>query len=81
MSWNDPTKQKMLCLTCIYERKQAEARADADKTRIEPIPVPKPAITIAATQFGPVTPLCYDHLQFQVHSPLAVPAGALQVGR
>ena len=72
MTWNDPTKtQALLCLPCIIERKLAE-QAPSDGTARAPLPTPRPAVTLMAGQYGPVTPHCLEHISVARQSPLAV---------
>jgi hypothetical protein len=59
---------EFVCLVCIIEEKM-QKRGDPHQI------ANRPAVTIAPTEFGPVTPICYEHLAFNPPSPLAVPNG------
>lgn len=54
------------CLVCIVEEKQDPNRAPQQF---------RDAVTFAATELGPMTPICYQHLQVQQRSSLLVPTG------
>lgn len=67
------------CLPCVAEHKIHAQTIGADG---QP-PEIRDAVTIAGTEFGPVTPICYAHLTVTRHSVLtqglqAVPAGMPQ---
>lgn len=73
MTWDDPTKSGLCCAACVIDRKQAEAKGHT-KAELPPL---RPAVTILATpNIGPVSLLCYEHIQVQPVSPLTVPAPA-----
>lgn len=68
MSWTPD------CLVCVVEAKTAGTAPPNCYLR--------PAITFAATNLGPVTPICWEHLEIKQQSSLIVPAppGAVQMG-
>ncbi|WP_157597307.1 hypothetical protein [Streptacidiphilus rugosus] len=70
MAWTDPTKAAgLLCLTCIVERKSAEAKGHPEAE----LPPLRPAVTLLATpHLGPCAPHCYEHIQVGTPSQLAV---------
>lgn len=72
--WTNPN-QALLCLVCVIERKTAEK--EPKPTDLPPL---RPAVTLLNSPLGPVTPHCYEHIQVQRQSPLAVP-GALAMPR
>lgn len=62
------------CLPCVAEHKMHAQTIGADGTP----PEMRDAVTLAGTEFGPVTPICYEHLQVARASSLLVPAGPPQ---
>lgn len=53
-----------VCVPCIVDRKVAEL------DHLEPLPEPREALAMFAGQT-----ICYEHIQVQRQSPLAVPNG------
>lgn len=64
---------QLKCLTCVIEHKMADQTIGADNTA----PEIRDAITFANTQLGPVTPICYEHLEVHRQSSLVAANGSL----
>lgn len=54
------------CLPCVAEHKMHAQTIGTDSTP----PEMRDAVTLAGTEYGPVTPICYEHLQVARVSPL-----------
>lgn len=63
------------CLPCVAEHKMHAQTIGADGAP----PEMRDAITLANTEMGPVTPICYEHLQVHRQSSLLAPGGPVPV--
>lgn len=70
----------LMCLPCIINFKQAGKSFTPDGGGDDPSEI-RDAVTIASTELGPMTPICFECLHVQRQSSLLVPVapGAVQM--
>jgi hypothetical protein len=66
---------QLKCLLCVAEHKMHGQTIGADGAP----PEMRDAVTVCQSPMGPVTPICYEHLEVARASSLLVPAGPLPV--